>query len=362
MIVEIRDTASIPHSREIWDQIVNASPEGWFWATSAMHDYRLASYEARGHLIADRSFVIVCDGQPCALVPLVIGRDHHDGDIVASYLNCPLPWPMIRPDIAERDAIEQAIFDEIEMRVSSAKATMLRLTLAPAGPGSEMAETFAKMVRKRSFVDNSYVSHWVEISPDTLNNVRERYRRNVRKFWDKYKISILSVNDLPHDFAQNYMNLHVKDAGRVTRSLSTYEMQVELARRGQGFWVLAHNKVADRTVGMLLISVHKNAAYDSSVAVDPEYQNEPVSHLMKWKTIQHLLESGITHYELGSCAFAPTYLMQPTEKNYGISFFKDGWSRGRTKTVWVAEKFYSADAFNRFWEQKRQALLNHFAI
>ena len=359
---EIRDLADAGGAAELWDEIASTSPEGWFWATRAMHDFRMAYMEVSGYLIADRSFAFIRDGRACGLVPLVLGSDRQDGDIAASYMDAPLPWPMIAAGVPDRKGIELVLFDELEKRVRLAKAAMLRLTLAPPGLGVEMAAPFARIVRDRGFVDTSYLSHWVEVSSDTLRTVRARYRQYVRKFWDQYDLAVLAAQDIPEDFAQTYMDLHVKDAGRVSRPLVTYERQVDMARRGEGFWVTARNKATDRIVGILMISVYKGAAYDASVAVDPEYQDDQISNLMKWKTIQHLLELGVQHYELGIDAFAPSYLWQPSEKNYGISFFKDGWSRGRKKTVWVAEKFYSRDSFDRFWERKRQAILEHFSI
>jgi hypothetical protein len=362
MADEIHDFAGTSGNNELWNEIVNASREGWFWATRAMHRFRMTRFEVSGGLIADRSFVFIRDGRACGLVPLVIGRDLQDGDIVASYLDAPLPWPMIVSDVADRKSIELALFDELENRARAADATMLRLALAPPGVGSEMAAPFAQIVRGRSFVDVSYLSHFVDVGPDTLGTVRERYRRYVRKFRDKYELTILGPNELPLNLAKTYMDLHVKDAGRVSRPLVTYERQVDFVRCGEGFWAVACQKATGRIVGMLLISVHKGAAYDSSVAVDPEFEDHSISHLLKWKAIEHLIEIGIHHYELGAIASAPTYLFQPSAKNYGISFFKDGWSRGRVKSVWVAEKVYSRTAFDRFWKRKRQAILEHFSI
>ena len=69
---------------------------------------------------------------------------------------------------------------------------------------------------------------------------------------------------------------------------------------------------------------------------------------MKWKAIQYFLDIGVDHYELGQAAISPSYLEQPSDKNYGISFFKDGWSRGHLKLVWTADKFYSETALKGF--------------
>ena len=347
---------------EAWNEIVSKSIEGWFWATRAMHEFRIACYQAAGRLVDDRSFVFIRDGRPCGLVPLVIGRDDYDGDLMASYLGAPLPWPMVVSDVDDRKGIQTLLFSELERRVHDSNATVLRLALAPPGVGSDLSGDFEQIVRERAFVDVSYLSHWVDVTPETLSLVRERYRRDVRKSLQRYRIEILNSRDLPIAIAETYMQLHVKDAGRVTRPIDTYEKQVDLVRNGEGFWVAARNLAADKIVGMLLISLHKGAAYDASVAVDPDFVRDNVSHMMKWRAIEHLLEIGVGHYELGGVAFTPTYISQPSNKNYGISFFKDGWSRGKTKTVWAAEKFYSRDAFDRFWTRNGEALHVHFSI
>ncbi len=211
-------------------------------------------------------------------------------------------------------------------------------------------------------MDNSFVSHWVAASSNALDDVRERYRRYINKFRDRYDLVVFGPDGIPDTFARQYMDLHVKDAGGVFRPLETYERQVDLARRGEGFWVCARNRAADKVVGMLLVGVHKGAAYDSSVAVDPEFQDDPISNLLKWRAIQNLAELGVSHYELGQAAFTPSYLWQPSAKNYGISFFKDGWSRGRLKTVRVADKFFNPACLDAVWQKKLQALKGHFKL
>lgn len=359
---EFRSFQGSLQDTEVWNEIVTKSIEGWFWATRTMHEFRIACYQAAGRLVDDRSFVFIRDGRPCGLVPLVIGRDDSDGDLMASYLGAPLPWPMVVSDVNDRNVIQTLLFSELERRVHDSNATVLRLALAPPGVGSELSGDFARIVRERAFVDVSYLSHWVDVTPQTLSLVRERYRRDVRKSLRSYQIEIWNSEDLPASIAEAYMQLHVKDAGRVTRPIGTYEKQVDLVRNGEGFWVAARNSAADKIVGMLLVILHKGAAYDASVAVDPDFETDNVSHMMKWRAIEHLMEIDIGHYELGGVAFTPTYISQPSQKTYGISFFKDGWSRGKTKRVWAADKFYSRDAFDRFWTRKGEALRVHFSI
>jgi hypothetical protein len=362
MTYEIADVSSLKNAAVAWDAVVEATPEAWLWTTSAMHAFRTCTLEKTGRLAGDHSFVVLDDGKPCGLAPLVLSRMPTEDITVASYGDIALPWPLVAGQISDRPAVENLLLDEVERRVRALGGGMLSLMQAPPGVGADSAAGFIDTVRKRSFVDNSFFSHWVDVSPATLTGVRERYRRYVKKFRDRYDLTIFDSQNIPATFASEYMDLHVKDAGGVFRPLETYERQVDLARRGEGFWVGAVNKSANKLVGMLLVSVHKRAAYDFSVAIDPDYQDDQVSHLLKWKAIEHLIALGVTHYELGQAAITPNYLWQPSSKNYGISFFKDGWSRGRLKTVWVADKFFDDACLRAVWARKLNALESYFRI
>lgn len=357
-LIEIKDAAD---PAGLWDSLVEASPEGWFWADRLVHDFRLTRMRAEGRLVADRSFFLSEEGRPLALVPCVFAKDPQGQGISMTYSDAPLPWPMVIGDAADRPGILDAAFDALEERAREGQVGRLSLMLSPPGPGDALDEEFARIVRRRSFIDTSKMSHYVQVGPDTLSQVRERYRRYVKKFSDLYDVTVHESDAIPTSLASDYMALHIKDAGGFVRPIETYERQIDVIRR-EGFCVMATNKAAGRVVGILLINLLKGAAYDSSVAVDPEFQDDPVSNLLKWNTIQHLLAKGVTHYELGTVAKTPTMLWQPSAKNYGISFFKEGWSRGSQKSVRYAEKFYSRDSLKLFWDEKFSDIAAYFQI
>jgi hypothetical protein len=362
MAYEIADVSTLKNGKAAWDAVVEAAPEAWLWTTSAMHEFRTCVLQKTGRLAGDHSFVVLDNGTPCGLAPLVLSREPNESFTVAAYGDIALPWPLVAGHVAERPAVENILLDEVERRVRALGGGMLSLMLAPPGVGVNVAAGFIETVRKRSFVDNSFPSHWVDVSPATLTEVRERYRRYVKKFWDQYDLAIFDSRNIPDTLPREYRDLHIKDAGGVFRPLETYERQVDLARQSEGFWVGAVNKSVNKLVGMLMVSVHKQAAYDFSVAIDPDYHDDQVSNLLKWKAIQHLIELGVTHYELGQAAITPNYLRQPSTKNYGISFFKDGWSRGHLKTVWVADKFFDDACLHTVWARKLRALESHFKL
>lgn len=326
-----------------------------------MRDFRLSVLQGNDRLVADHSFFAMRDGRPVGLSPLFLVRDKENGQVKASYGDAPLPWPMVVDAALESELLQDVLLDEVERRCHAGNAGMISLMLSPPGPSAGMTDDFNRIVRKRNFVDVSYDSHALEVTTDSPGAVRERYRRYVRKFSPKYDITILRGADIGAAVAREYMDLHVKDAGGVFRQLPTYERQADLARRGEGFWVVARSKDG-ALAGMLLIAVTKGSAYDSSVAVDPERADDQISHLLKWAALHHLIEHGVTRYELGPAAITPSYLWQPSAKNYGISFFKSGWSRGGLKRIHAADKFYSRDSLEAYWAARYQDLASHFAV
>ncbi len=362
MTYRFANLADLSDAPRLWNSIVAASPEAWIWSTHSTYLFRLSYMKAKSVLAADRSFVLFDGERPCGLAPILLTRDRETNELTSAYDDAPLPWPMIVPGIGDAREIEKIIFDEVERRSLDEGAGRLLLMLAPPSTDAAFADKFSRIVRERHLIDSSYTSHCMELSGGTLSTVRERYRRYVRKLQTQYEMQIIGAADVTASLAAKYMQLHVKDAGGVFRPLLTYECQIDQIRAGEAFFVSARKRSEDRVAGMLLIQVFKGAAYDSSVAVDPDFEDEGVSYLLKWRAIEHLISAGVRHYELGRAAIAPTFLWQPSAKNYGISFFKDGWSRGQLKPVWVAEKFYSKKALASFFERKKSDLINYFSL
>jgi lipid II:glycine glycyltransferase (peptidoglycan interpeptide bridge formation enzyme) len=103
----------------------------------------------------------------------------------------------------------------------------------------------------------------------------------------------------------------------------------------------------------------KGAAYDASVAVDPDWQHEHVSHILKWKAIEHLQGQGAESYELGRIAVSANVSWQPSDKNYGISFFKEGWARDGQKIVHEASRFFDSTHLSAWWNECLTAVAAH---
>ena len=357
------DVSRLAAPQLVWSELVSSSPNAGVWASWLVHQFRIEHLLSAGTFFQDISFVAIENEAPVGLAPLVLmesgkGRPQTRE---ASYLGLPLPWPCVRLGVDE-ERVERLLFDEIERRAVESDVGKIRLMLAPPFDNADCTQAFYRTVRERKFVDASHQSHLVVVRPDFFSTIRPKYRQNIRKYQDKYELTASAGWELSKDLPEQYMKLHVKDSGAQHRSFATYQKQFDIVRAGEGICISAYHKDACRTVGMLMIWLSKGSAYDASVAVDPEFQDEPVSNLLKWKAVLELLDRDVARYDLGELSSSPEYLRQPSPKNYGISFFKEGWSRGNRRTVHVAEKYYRRDRLVADWNQKLISLFDHFEI
>jgi Acetyltransferase (GNAT) domain len=347
----------------VWKFLAEACPDAWFWHTWANLEFNFAA--AQKNDARNLSFFVLLDGKPVGLVPLLVERAKIGPDFSAwdaAYYGGPLPWPAFLADLPDFDRIEDYAFQELERRARDAGAGRIRLRRSPPHPLENEQQRLARAISAHRYLDSSYISHCVRLEQDTLAHVRERYRRYVKKFAAAYELSIAEGAGVTPELEETYFHLHVKDAGGQFRSRESYRLQADLARSHEAFYVTATRRDGGMVAGMLLVSICKGAAYDNSVAVDPDFQDEYVSHLLKWKAIEVLLARGVKTYELGQKAQLPTTVSIPSSKNYGISHFKEGWSKGAVKAVVMAEKFLDAGFLNAVTAARTDALRVYFEL
>ena len=329
--VDIREAARAP---ALWQEIVDASDDGWVLHTWLFREFNLCAGKRYG--ARDLSFFIYEDGKAVGVVPLIIQEKDIDNTVEreAMYYSGFLPWPCFRQGVSDREALEDFACAELEQRIRAADAhRSLILLMPPQSTGDEEAR--AKRIAARyGFKPKQFDRHVVSITDRTLDAVRERYRRYHKKYSPLFTLSIAEGTAVTLELEETFFQLHVKDAGGQFRSRESYTKQADLARGGEAFYVVATYREGGTVAGMLLVSLYKHAAYDSSVAIDPDFADRYVSHLLKWRAIEELQKRHIPTYELGPKAG----LASATQKELGITHFKEGWSRGHMRTTWGMER------------------------
>lgn len=330
--IAIRDVDEAP---KLWQEIVDASEDGWIWHTWAAHEYNLCA--GQKFAAVDHSFFIYQDGKSVGVVPLTI-QEKSTGDAIereAAYYSGFLPWPCFRHDVHDLEKLEDFACEELMQRARTAGARRIKIRFTPPRNSGNEETRIGRVATKYAFQLNHFDSHVVSITDGTLDAVRERYRRYHKKYSPLFTLSVAEGAAVTPELEETYFRLHMKDAGGQFRSRESYTKLADIARQKESFYVIATHLESGIIAGMLLVMLYKHASYDGSVAVDPDFADRYVSHLLKWRAIEELQKSNVTDYELGPKAEPGS----ATQKELGISHFKEGWSRGHTRTVWELEKF-----------------------
>ena len=334
MNLRATDIQEVARASELWQEVVDASEDGWLWHTWRTHEFNLSAGET--YKAKDLSFFVYEGERAVGVVPLIIQEKKAEDGVEreATYYSGFLPWPCFRSDVQNKEELEDFAFAELERRVRKAGARCIKVRLTPPQNAGDEEVRVGRIAEAHAFTPHHFDSHVAAVTSDTLTEVRERYRRYHRKYAPFFTLNVLEGVAVTLELEETYFRLHVKDSGGQFRSRESYAKQTDIARRGEAFYVVATHTESGAVVGMLLVSVYKNAAYDNSVAVDPDFADRYVSHLLKWRAIEELQKKRIPTYELGPKADPAS----ATQKELGITHFKEGWSRGHTRTVWEMEK------------------------
>lgn len=338
MNIQATDIQKVADASGLWQEIVDVSEDGWVWHTWLAHEFNLSAGEK--FKAEDHSFFVYEDGRAVGVVALIIQEKSIGGvaEREAMYYSGFLPWPCFRREAQNREELENFAFEELDRRTCKTGAYYIRVRLTPPRDSGDEEIRVKRIALKYAYEPGHFDEHVVTITDGTLDAVRERYRRYHKKYAPLFTISIAEGVAVTPELEETYFRLHMKDAGGQFRSRESYTKQTDTARKGEGFYAVATHIESGAVVGMLLVSLYKNVAYDNSVAVDPNFADQRVSHLLKWRAIEELQKRNVPTYELG-----PKYdPATATGKELGINHFKEGWSREHTRMVWKMEKFLNA--------------------
>ncbi len=332
--IDIQKVADAP---ELWQEIVDASTDGWHWHTWLAHEFNLCAGET--YAAQDLSFFVYEDRKAVGVVPLIV-QEKRVGDTIereATYYSGFLPWPCFRHEVQSRETLEDFAFEELERRARKADAHHIRFWLTPPIHRGDELERVTRVATEHKYRYLPLSFHVATVSSQTLAVVRSRY--DYKHFSPFFAMTVAEGSGVAGALEESYFKLHTKDAGGQFRSRKSYTKQADIVRGGEGFYVVATHKESGGIAGMALISCYKGAAYYNSVAVDPAFQKLCVGYQLQCKAIEELLNRGIQLYDLGPKE-------DSSEKKLGIAHFKDKFARHQSRDVYQLEKTFDVNAGN----------------
>jgi FemAB family protein len=126
------------------------------------------------------------------------------------------------------------------------------------------------------------------------------------------------------DVFDEFRRLHLRVAGRATRSMETWDRQMGALRENAAFLVSLHD--ADATlVGAGLFHVSPHEALYAVGAYDRSLFDKPLGHLVQWRALQEMQRLNLRWYKLGARPY-PGESPAPNAKELSIAHFKQGFA------------------------------------
>jgi hypothetical protein len=176
--------------------------------------------------------------------------------------------------------------------------------------------------------------------------LRKSYRSLINAGLRELKPRVLSASNFSLEEFEGYRLLHLKAAGRETRSRLTWEINARMIAQDEAFLVVGC--LGEQLVTGCYCNVAAGACYYSNAASDRDLQSKVASHAILWTGILEAKRRACAQFETGEVLYATQHIPSvgsgpdadrfPSEKEIGISNFKRGFGGETVSSILVAWK------------------------
>ena len=359
MNYKIINIKNLSNYENVWKSLLVESKFFWFFNNLEYYKFHHQYLKEKKILFKDETFFVEKDNKIISLVVLLINKEGKK--IYSSYLNRPLPFPLLSDEVINKQDCYDFIFQTIDLICKRNKVGKISFSLNNNQKNKIYPKIFYNCIKKFSYIDNSFKSHLLDLNMKKFG-FRKSYLQIINKIFKNYEVKIVDKNNLNDYHIKEYMSIHTKASGSIIRSFKTYKIQFDEIKNNNGFLINVHEKIKSKIIGSLMVFHDKKSAYYASVAVLPEESKNYINHLMKKYAIDYLIRLDVKEYELGRVFASSNYNYIVNEKEIQISFFKDGWTRENYKTNYVAEKFFIKEDFEDEINSKVKRLKKFFNL
>ena len=154
-------------------------------------------------------------------------------------------------------------------------------------------------------------------------SMRKRYSSLINWGMRELNPKVYDETNISWDLMERFRELHIREAGRETRSLKSWHRQFEWIKTGGAFLVVG--SMGSDMVSAGFFSVNQKHCYYGSSASRRDLFEKPLFHALMWTAILHAKKIGLQWFEVGEQLFLNHPANHhPTSKELGISEFKAG--------------------------------------
>lgn len=152
--------------------------------------------------------------------------------------------------------------------------------------------------------------------------LRKSYNSLINWGINSMEITIFDSDNISRDVIYKFRDLHIKEAGKETRSIETWEIQYQSIKKGTSFCVLGKYKNEIVSAGWFPIA-NRHCYYGSSVS-KRDLMNKPLFHALMWTAVIKAKDLGAQFFETGVDIVDDYFSEKPSKKEESIAKFKSG--------------------------------------
>ena len=333
---------------ENWDAFCFQSDDAWFWHTTKWLKYT-ENYkpELKSKPL---SFMLKNNQKIIGICPLFLETKRTVGEETKELLfgGSPAPIPALENGLSEsiREKRYKLIFENIDNLAQEYQASRVTIRASPLSPiyiQSNYSQN--NILMKYGYIPISLNTQIIDLTKNQATlwaDIRHGHAYDINRGMKYIQATAFDKNNITKDVYLKYQQLHHKAAGRITRPQITFDLMYDWILHGYAILFVA--TINQQYVGFSYVYTYKSAAYYGSACTDPDHTQEPIGHVLQWKTIQCLKNCDFKLYEIGWQNYASLPYCISSKKEVDISTFKRGFG-GFTIPQFIGEKYYNSQYY-----------------
>ena len=299
---------------------------GWqspLYTLSSLKYYRQRPLD-EGKSIQDHSFIMFWEGEPvAAFIGAAVEGEQHS-DLLAFEAPCHviedterLTTKATKRFLGELGKIVSTVNGCVHLRDYLINGEVSAFSRYLMSNGATVTPTFSKVIDLHR--DEAYLK----------SHLRKSYGSLVNWGIRELQPTVVAAEALNWQMMEEFRQLHIREAGRETRSESSWRRQYEMVKAGEAFMVIG--ALDDQMVSAGLFMYSPSSCYYGVSASRRDLFDKPLFHSLMWTAMIHAKAIGCRWFEVGGQVFPNVpQNTPPSNKEIGISEFKAGFG-GHTR-------------------------------
>lgn len=286
-------------------------------------DYQLAYQRGLGIACQDLSLILYHDNRPCGVWPLSYAL--HNGQALLTSYGRPLLPPLFVKGLADKSkkTLIKSCLDFVEAMCREMDISRCQ-SAESFGDEIGLSDWHVQVMQRGAAVSTRH-ELFVDLSmsmADIKAKFRKSYKSLVTEGLRTWQVGVLCESN--PKLWDDLRMLHQKMAGRVTRSIETWELQHQAIGKGAAFLIHLHNAAGELVGGGYFAVTRDEGVYNVGV-YDRTLFAQPLGHVVQYRAIEEMKARGLRWYKIGYRPY-PSQDASATEKEVSIGEFKQGFA------------------------------------